>query len=884
MFDSGHNILNAIDDGALIINRDYEIIFANHSFLKLYQTTSDNIIGEKCHTISHQCSVPCLEQCILKKVFKEGVPVTHEHHHLLADGSKRFFQISASPLKNDQGKTVQMLQILKDVTEQHQQKIALSTSHLELERIFNSAPFTISYLDRQMRILRLNPAMEKCINMTTEEVKGKYCYDIWGQYAKDETKKESKRICDSCRSQYALTDGKRYVYERQLGDTFFEILSVPVFDRDHSIIGVMEIGTDITERKQAEEALFLERNNFNNILNSMDDGIYIVNAHYDIEYVNTVIKEEFGKIQGQKCFAYFHGRNDVCPWCKNQEVLQGKTVRWECFSSKNQKTYDLIDTPFKNPDGTLSKLEILRDITDRKQAEKALQKSKEEWERTFDSIPDIVTLQNTDLRIVKVNQMGCDTLGLACNAIIGHHCYELFHGAEEPCDLCPLLLTKKDFKPYSREMYHEKLGKTFLVSAAPVLDEHGALEYIAHIAKDVTEQKKMQRESDQRLQQVIQANKLASLGEVVAGVAHEINNPNSFISYNIPLLEDIWQVLLPRVDKRGTTSSQETSLGNVSVNELCQDMDGIIEAIKLGSERINRVVDNLKDFARLDESSHSESVQLNEVIEKTYSIVGAQVRRTVHNIEFHLAKNLPLVMGHFQKLEQIIANLLINAAHALQEKSHGKISISTHFIERLDSVVVTIEDNGIGMEPKTIARLFEPFFTTRRNSGGTGLGLSISYGLVREHAGTIAVLSRPGIGTRFTLLLPKKQGSDPLDLRPAILLMGEIEILSDLKEMLHEVTESAIFTLNEQERILPFLEEHPEVDIVLSTIKSPHLNGWKILDEIKKHFPLVAVFLYTESVDHTDTRTPFKPDYLLQKPFKTAQLQDCIDSINRIRL
>ncbi len=767
MIDPGYEILNAIEDGVLIIDQDYKIVFGNQSFLNLHQPLLENIAGEKCYTILHGCSTPCLEKCVIEKIFQEGLPVTHEHEHLLADGRKRIFQISASPLRNEQGEVDRMLQLFKDVTEQHESRMALSSSQQELERLFNSAPFTISYLDRQLRVMRLNPAMEKFVGKTTEEVKGQHCYNVWGQYAKDKTKKAEERICDVCRSKYALRDGKSYVYQRQVGDTFFEVLSIPVLDQHNTVIGVMEIGNDITARKQAETALL---------------------------------------------------------------------------------------------------------------------KSKEEWERTFDSIPDIVTLQDSDFRIVKVNQAGCDTLGLTCDAIIGRRCYELFHGGNEPCSLCPLLKTKKDFQPYSREMYHGQLDKTFLVSAAPVVDEHGTLEYIAHIAKDITEQKRLQRESDQRLQQIIQADKLASLGEVVAGVAHEINNPNSFISYNLPMLEEIWQVLEQRVDKDGF-ASPETAKKEISVNELCRDMDDIIESIRVGSERINQVVNNLKDFARHDETAHRKPVQLNEVIEQTYTIVGAQVRKSVSNIAFHLAWDLPTVMGHFQKLEQVMANILINAGHALEEKQKGRIIVSTRFIERLGAVGVSVEDSGAGMESGTIDRIFEPFFTTRRDSGGTGLGLSVSYGLIREHKGVLAVLSQPGIGTRFTLLLPTEQQSDQLNLQPAILLMDEGENLSASKELLQEITDSTIFTLDGREPLIPFLEEHPEVDIVFSAIKTSHINGREALEEIKKQFPLVTVCLYAESdAEHTENQTSFEPDRLLQKPLNTVQLQDCIDSINRIHL
>ena len=127
-----------------------------------------------------------------------------------------------------------------------------------------------------------------------------------------------------------------------------------------------ELAVEIEERLRSEEALRLERDNFINIMNAMEDGAYIVNKEYEIEYVNQKIKDQFGETGGRECFEYFHDRQGVCPWCKNLEVFEGKTVRWNFYLPKNQRTYDIIDTPLRNMDGTVSKLEIFRDVTDLK--------------------------------------------------------------------------------------------------------------------------------------------------------------------------------------------------------------------------------------------------------------------------------------------------------------------------------------------------------------------------------------------------------------------------------------------------------------------------------------------------------------------------------------
>ena len=157
-------------------------------------------------------------------------------------------------------------------------------------------------------------------------------------------------------------------------------------------------GTKAKDKLKAGEIFPLGRNDLINILKAMDDGIYIVSQHYDIEFINHVIQREFGEVAGRKCYTYFHDRTEVCPWCKNQEVFAGKSVRWEWYSLKNKKFYDLLDTPLKNSDGTISKLEIFRDITERKQAEEKLEKQNQK----LSSLNTIASIVGQSLDIKKV--------------------------------------------------------------------------------------------------------------------------------------------------------------------------------------------------------------------------------------------------------------------------------------------------------------------------------------------------------------------------------------------------------------------------------------------------------------------------------------------------
>lgn len=166
-------------------------------------------------------------------------------------------------------------------------------------------------------------------------------------------------------------------HKRKDGTTFPVEISTRLIEIEGKkfFLGIIR---DITKRKQVEEALQLERNKIKNIMDTMEEGVFIVNKQYDIEYVNPAIIKEFGPTDGLKCYEYFHDRTEVCPWCKNQEIFDGKTIRWEWYSSKTDKTYDLFGTPLSNPDGSISKMEIFHDITERKRVEEEIKERDKE--------------------------------------------------------------------------------------------------------------------------------------------------------------------------------------------------------------------------------------------------------------------------------------------------------------------------------------------------------------------------------------------------------------------------------------------------------------------------------------------------------------------------
>jgi CheY-like chemotaxis protein len=315
-------------------------------------------------------------------------------------------------------------------------------------------------------------------------------------------------------------------------------------------------------------------------------------------------------------------------------------------------------------------------------------------------------------------------------------------------------------------------------------------------------------------------------------------------------------------------------------------MKEIIEEFKIASQRIKRVITGLKEFARADETIQKKPVKIEEVIQGVLIIVGAQVRKTVSRIDLYIDSDLPTIQGHFQKIEQVIANLLINAHQSITPDRKGKIIITARNLERLNAILIEIEDNGIGMEKDVLDHVFEPFFTTRRDMEGTGLGLSISYGLIKEHHGIIGVVSRPNKGSRFSIYLPL-DAKTQISIRPAILCCdSDASYLNEIKISFVDVIDWLCGFEDICEDVIAYLEAHPEVDIFISEINLPAINGWNLLKKIRERFPLLPVILYSSDAqaEKQEEGMADKPDYLLKKPFSMLQLQNIIREIGRQRL
>ena len=348
-------------------------------------------------------------------------------------------------------------------------------------------------------------------------------------------------------------------------------------------------------------------------------------------------------------------------------------------------------------------------------------RGKNEWEETFKAVTDPIFLVDLSNNILRCNNQ-LDKLPGIRNQSKSEKCYcQLWH-RESKCEPCLMDEVCSTRRPAYTRM-QTSTGMIYDVFYYPVFNENEEIYAVINHIKDVTEQCKMEA-------QLMHSGKLAAIGEMAAGVAHELNSPMTAILGNAQML------LRDLEDDHPQT-------------------DYVSDIVSCGL-RCKKIIQNLLTFSRQDERPMS-SISINEVVERVLSLVEYQINRNNVQIETNMGEQIPTVQANGHQLDQVLINFLLNARDALEGSGDiKKIDVYTGVTEirGARAIYTTVVDNGEGISPECMEKIFNPFFTTKEASNGTGLGLSVSLGIAEAHGGTIEVRSEPGKGSRFSLVLP----------------------------------------------------------------------------------------------------------------------------------
>jgi two-component system NtrC family sensor kinase len=359
---------------------------------------------------------------------------------------------------------------------------------------------------------------------------------------------------------------------------------------------------------------------------------------------------------------------------------------------------------------------------------KQVSRAQKEWEATFKAVTDPIFLIDTDYNVLQHNDRLPAGLNDFWQQALSRKCFAKLHGRTEPCPECPLKEVQRTGQPvYQR--WQTAVGTVLDLSYYPVLNENRELSAVTIILKDVTEKIKMEG-------RLVQTAKLAALGEMAAGVAHELNSPMTVII--------------------GTAQLLTRELLENGQQERAEELGDIVNS----GLRCKRIIQNLLTFSRQDQQPASE-IDLNAEVLRVLGMIKYQINRSQITIVERLAADLPRLIANGPQIQQVLTNFLINARDALAEvdRQEKTIEVTTELTvqEGLRWAVLRVTDNGVGIPPENLTKIFTPFYTSKEATKGTGLGLSVSLGIAESHNGTIDVASTPGKGSTFSLLLPVDQ-------------------------------------------------------------------------------------------------------------------------------
>ncbi|MCX6149616.1 MAG: ATP-binding protein [Ignavibacteriales bacterium] len=361
--------------------------------------------------------------------------------------------------------------------------------------------------------------------------------------------------------------------------------------------------------------------------------------------------------------------------------------------------------------------------------------SRQKLRTFFKAITDKIVVVDNDFNIIMSNK---DEIGDSGK------CFNKLFNLQERCKECPAVNTFKTAQNTYREW--EETDKYTALRTYPIFGKEGNVDRVLEVCRDITTQKKMEA-------QLLQSYKLASLGKLVAGVAHEINNPNTFILGNLKIVQESFTDLFPILDEYNKNHS-DLKIARLNYDVFKENISVLVNDMIDGANRTKKIVADLRNFAKKDNGSLIDEIDLNYIIKNNLTLTRKHIKKYAQ-LDVALNENIPLFKGSIFKLEQVLLNLIMNASEAI-EHSEGVIKIATDFDVSNNEIILIVSDNGCGMDENTVKNIFDPFYTTKRNKGGTGLGLSITYGIIKDHGGKIEVESKINEGTKFIIRIPAK--------------------------------------------------------------------------------------------------------------------------------
>lgn len=649
--------------------------------------------------------------------------------------------------------------LLGKVIEEYDLKSRLKQAELKYHTLINGMDEAVFMMDASRRFVYLSQSVERLFGYPEEEF-GALFPDLFLGGDQEVFDRNISSVLAGRKADPFVVRLRR----RDGSEAYTEINAA--LHREGEELRVVGTLQDVSKRVALEQAVESEQRKIGDIFNSIIDWIYIVDQSYNVTFMNKSLVREIGEPEGRKCYQHLYGSRAPCSFCKLPSVITGKTVRWE-LRRENGRTFDIISSPLSDRDGSVGKLEILRDITRRKEAE---------------------------------------------------------------------------------EKYLNQLDETVRAND--------------QLRKTIEQLKRMQ-------EQLVQSEKLAAIGQLVSGVAHELNNPLFSALGNTELL------LMEDSDPEQRRSR----------------LEAVLESI----DRARLIVKDLLQFAHREQVEKA-PVSIAEMVEKTVTLRSYDLSQHHVQVRIDVEEDLPPVRGNFVRLQQVFLNILINAEHAITELGKpGTVVIEARADGR--QVVVSIANDGPPIPPEILGNIFDPFFTTREVGRGTGLGLSTSYGILKDHGGDIAVQSTRE-WTTFTITLPadespREPAAGPAGGRvctqPELYMLEESILVVDnepiivrlLQDFLEKKGYAVVPAVTGAEAVEKLEEEN--VTLVVSDINLSDMDGRRLYRAVTEKRPeLAGRLLFITGGSPDEPTASFLEETgvgCLKKPFSFQEITSAIDAL-----
>ena len=648
------------------------------------------------------------------------------------DGEIHFFEARIVKYKNDE-----VLEIIRDISSRKKAEIALKESERRTRALINTPIDNVILLDNKGNILDVNSTVCEAFKKDRDDLINKNFFKLSPENVSAKRQKMFER---------ALKLKKPVRYEDESNGIWRDAIINPILNDKKNVESVAVFARDITQIKENEhkyknlleelQKTSVSMKYFENVINSMTEAIFVTNLNGIIETTNNASSKMLGhakeSIIGNKLCKYFNNNKEADKIC-SELFKKGNVYNKELFFKKKDDTKINVlfsgSSMYDENNYLIGSVCVAKDITELKRAQDEIEISNRRFKQIAENINEVFWLTDVNRNNIYYVSPQVEVItGISVDELYGepNKWIRSIHREDKE----RVLKEFKNFSANDLEIDYRiiKNGETrWLKERAfkiKTLDEN--IENLIITSIDITDYKKAQEEAETNRQRLLQADKLTSLGELSAGIAHEITQPLTGITMGLNNI--IYDLAEENIDK---------SYLKIRCNDLLSY-----------TERINKIIQHIRIFSREQKSTFYEYFDINESVNNALSLISNQYKNHNIKINLNLSDNLKPIKGNIFKLEQVILNLLGNAKYAVTKKSEiiksksykKEISLNTYPLE--NKIFLEIKDNGIGISEENQKKVFDPFFTTKSAEDGTGLGMSITYSIIKEMNGEVTIKSK----------------------------------------------------------------------------------------------------------------------------------------------